>query len=188
MPINLVQTSVPSTEIKDHLIVASPFIAKGNIAFKGSTEVSLQNVDKEASIYYTLGDDFQKYEQPFTISDKATLKVYAKKGQTKSTVITTDFYKIDPNLKIELDVDSLKELENAFNIEKLEKMLEETANKGEVEFKITCNKPAVKPNGVKRKISYNIKSENLHRKFSLFHFNTRYYNLILIYRKLYSIQ
>ncbi|AEH00324.1 hypothetical protein [Lacinutrix sp. 5H-3-7-4] len=65
------------------------------------------------------------------------------------------------NLKIELDVDSLKELENAFNIEKLEKMLEETANKGEVEFKITCNKPAVKPNGVKRKISYNIKSENL---------------------------
>lgn len=65
------------------------------------------------------------------------------------------------NLKIELNVDSLKELENAFNIEKLEKMLEETANKGEVEFKITCNKPAVKPNGVKRKISYNIKSENL---------------------------
>lgn len=65
------------------------------------------------------------------------------------------------NLKIVLNVDSLKELENAFNIEKLERMLEETANKGEVEFKITCNKPAVKPNGVKRKISYNIKSENL---------------------------
>ena len=93
---------IPSTEIKEHLIVAAPFIVKGDIAFKGSTEVSLQNVDKEASIYYTLGDDFQKYEQPFTISDKATLKVYAKKGQTKSTVITTDFYKIDPNLKIEL--------------------------------------------------------------------------------------
>ncbi|OIQ21517.1 hypothetical protein [Lacinutrix sp. MedPE-SW] len=68
------------------------------------------------------------------------------------------------NLKIELNVDSLKELENAFNIEKLEKMLEETANEGEVEFKITCNKPAVKPNGVKRKISYSVKSENLEKE------------------------
>ncbi|MDD7913090.1 GH92 family glycosyl hydrolase [Polaribacter sp. MSW5] len=102
---------IPSTEIKEHLIVAAPFIAKGDIAFKGSTEVSLQNVDKEASIYYTLGDDFQQYKQPFTISDKATLKVYAEKGNSKSTIITTDFFKIDPNLKIELQ----SEFANQYN-------------------------------------------------------------------------
>ncbi|AOW18920.1 glycosyl hydrolase family 92 [Polaribacter vadi] len=93
---------IPSTKIDEHVIVASPFIAKGDIAFKGSTEVSLGNVDKEAKIYYTLGDDFQEYKKPFTISEKETLKVYAEKKNVKSKTIITDFYKIDPNLKIEL--------------------------------------------------------------------------------------
>lgn len=93
---------IPSSEIDEHVIVASPFIAKGDIAFKGSTEVSLANVDKDAIIYYSLGDDFQEYKKPFTISEKETLKVYAAKENIKSRVIVTDFYKIDPNLKIEL--------------------------------------------------------------------------------------
>ena len=93
---------IPSTKIDEHVIVASPFIGKGDIAFKGSTEVSLGNVDKEAKIYYTLGDDFQEYKKPFTISEKETLKVYAEKENVKSKTIITDFYKIDPNLKIEL--------------------------------------------------------------------------------------
>ena len=93
---------VPTTKIEEHLIVAAPFIAKGKIAFKGSTEVSLGNADEKATIYYSEKGDFQKYEQPFTISEKVTLKVYAEKENLRSTIITTDFYKIDPNLKIEL--------------------------------------------------------------------------------------
>jgi predicted alpha-1,2-mannosidase len=93
---------IPTTKIDEHVIVASPFIAKGDIAFKGSTEVSLGNVDKEAKIYYSLGNDFQEYKKPFTISEKETLKVYAEKENVKSKTIITDFYKIDPNLKIEL--------------------------------------------------------------------------------------
>jgi hypothetical protein len=96
---------IPSTEIDEHVIVASPFIAKGDIAFKGSTEVSLDNVDKEATIYYSLGDEVQKYKKSFIISEKETLKVYAEKDGIKSKTITTDFYKIDPNLKIELKSD-----------------------------------------------------------------------------------
>jgi len=93
---------IPSTKIDEHVIVASPFIEKGDIAFKGSTEVRLGNVDKDARIYYSLGDDFQEYKKPFTISEKETLKVYAEKENVKSSIIVTDFYKIDPNLKIEL--------------------------------------------------------------------------------------
>ena len=93
---------VPTTKIEEHPIVAAPFIAKGKIAFKGSTEVSLGNADEKATIYYSVKGDFQKYEQPFTISEKVTLKVYAEKENLRSTIITTDFYKIDPNLKIEL--------------------------------------------------------------------------------------
>ena len=93
---------IPSTEIKEHLIVAAPFIDKGEIAFKGSTEIALKSVEKEANIFYAVDDEFKKYEKPFTISEKSTLKVYAQKDDTKSAIITTDFYKIDPNIKIEL--------------------------------------------------------------------------------------
>lgn len=93
---------VPSTEIKEHQIIPAPFIAKGNVAFKGSTEVVLETVDKDADIYYSLGDDFIKYSTPFEVSEKLTLSVYAQKNDKKSTTIATDFYKIDPNVKVEI--------------------------------------------------------------------------------------
>jgi hypothetical protein len=56
-------------------------------------------------MYYSLGVDFQKYKQPFIISEKVSLKVYAVKDGVKSKTITTDFYKIDPNLKIDLQTE-----------------------------------------------------------------------------------
>ena len=95
---------IPSTSIDEHLIVAAPFIAKGDIAFKGKTEVTLANVDKKASIFYRVGykGGFKKYKQPFIIDKAITLYVYAEKNDTKSATITTDFYKIDPKIKIEL--------------------------------------------------------------------------------------
>ena len=93
---------IPVTEIKEHLIVAAPFIETGEIAFKNTTTVTLNSVNKEATIYYSLGAAFQKYEDPIVIVDKASLKIYAQKGETKSATITTDFFKIDPNIKIEL--------------------------------------------------------------------------------------
>ena len=93
---------IPKTSIDEHLIVATPFIEKGKIAFKGSTEITLGNVDKEATIFYTLGDEFQQYKEPFKISEKGILKVYAEKEGLKSKTITTDFYKINPDIKINL--------------------------------------------------------------------------------------
>jgi predicted alpha-1,2-mannosidase len=93
---------IPSTKIDKHLIVAAPFIAKGKTAFKGSTEVALSSVQKNTDIYFSLGDEYQKYDKPFSISEKSTLKVYAQKYEKKSAIITTDFYKIDPDIKIKL--------------------------------------------------------------------------------------
>jgi len=93
---------IPSTKIKEHLIVAAPFIANGKTAFKGSTHVELQSAEKDVEIFYTLDKEFQKYQKPFVISDKATLKVYAQRGEYKSATITTDFNKIDPNITIDL--------------------------------------------------------------------------------------
>ena len=96
----------PKTEIEDHLIVPAPFIAKGNVAFKGDTEIILQNVEKDASIFYKLGDlEYEKYNKPFRISEPLILKVYSEKNDIKSTVISTEFYKIDPNISIKLETE-----------------------------------------------------------------------------------
>ena len=100
---------VPTTEIEEHKIIPAPFIAKGDVAFKGSTEVTLASVDKDAKIYYELFSttqsslpEFVEYTEPFEVRQKSSLKVYAQKGDQKSAIISTDFYKIDPNIKIEL--------------------------------------------------------------------------------------
>ena len=96
----------PKTEIKDHLIIPAPFIAKGDVAFKGETEVVLENVDKNATIFYKLGEeDYKKYEAPFTISEPTSLSVYSEKESVKSATISTQFYKIDPNISITLETE-----------------------------------------------------------------------------------
>ncbi|AUC14745.1 glycosyl hydrolase family 92 [Tenacibaculum sp. SZ-18] len=97
------EEELPLTNIDEHIIVPAPFIEKGEVAFKGNTEVVLSNVEKDVSTYYSLnGNAFQEYKSPFSIEEKSTLQVYSQKGNIKSSVITTDFYKIDPNIKIEL--------------------------------------------------------------------------------------
>lgn len=93
---------IPKTEISDHIIVSAPFIASGDIAFKGSTDVVLNTVDKNTDIYYSLEKDFIKYESPIKISDKSTLKIYAERDGQKSATVTTEFFKIDPNITISL--------------------------------------------------------------------------------------
>tara|TARA_B100000809_G_C15125388_1_gene526029 strand:- start:1431 stop:3128 length:1698 start_codon:yes stop_codon:yes gene_type:complete len=95
----------PITEIADHVIIPVPFIAKGDVAFKGDTEVSLGIVNSETEIFYSLNNsEFKLYTVPFKISEAITLKVYAADNDgNKSATIHTKFYKIDPNLSITLD-------------------------------------------------------------------------------------
>jgi predicted alpha-1,2-mannosidase len=103
---------IPVTEIVEHKIVPPPFIAKGEIAFKDNTEVTLQTVDSDAKVFYRLQGyhqaaklPFIQYTQPFKVSEKSTLEVYAQRGDEKSSIISTEFFKIDPNLKIKLDTE-----------------------------------------------------------------------------------
>lgn len=96
----------PTSEIKDHIIVPAPFIAKGDVAFKGSTTVTLANADKNTKIYYAVSNtDFKEYIEPIIISEKVTLKTYATIDDKKSATISTDFSKIDPNIKITLETE-----------------------------------------------------------------------------------
>lgn len=94
----------PKTEIKNHRIVAAPFIAKGDVAFQGETQVVLKTIDTTAAIFYSLNaSEFTPYQKPFTISEASSLRVYSEKNNTQSATITTQFYKIDPNISIKLD-------------------------------------------------------------------------------------
>ncbi|MHA7059701.1 GH92 family glycosyl hydrolase [Aquimarina sp. M1] len=94
---------IPSTQIKEHIIITPPFISKGEIAFKEKTTVTLQSVDKNAIIYYTLNDSvFKKYDDPIEISSPVILKTYASLEGLKSTIIATEFFRIDADLSIEL--------------------------------------------------------------------------------------
>ena len=96
----------PKTEITEHLIVPVPFIAEGNVAFKGSTQIVLESVDAEAEIYYTLNStDYSLFKNPITISEPLALSVYAEKKGRKSATITTHFNKINPNLSITLETE-----------------------------------------------------------------------------------
>lgn len=97
---------IPKTEIIENLIVPAPVIAKGEVAFKNETEILLGVSSSKADIYYSLNNsEFKKYGQAISISEEAVLKTYSQKGDKKSEVLSTHFYKIDPNLSIELETE-----------------------------------------------------------------------------------
>ena len=94
----------PITKITDHIILPSPFIAKGDITFRDSTEIVLSTSEHDAKIYYAIdNDDFNLYEKPFIISKDVQVKLYSEKGLLKSPVLSTPFFKIDANLSIKLE-------------------------------------------------------------------------------------
>ena len=98
---------LPKTEIKDHKITPVPFIAKGDVAFKGETEVELGTVSLNSDIFYSLNDaPFTPYTKTFKISEPTSLKVYATDtAGNQSAIVETNFYEIDPNLSITLDTE-----------------------------------------------------------------------------------
>jgi predicted alpha-1,2-mannosidase len=96
----------PKTEIKDHLIISSPFIEKGDMTFRDATNIALGNLDDESKIYFAIDEeDFRLYEKPFTITDSKKISVYAQKDDQKSPTISTKFFKIDPNLSVSLETE-----------------------------------------------------------------------------------
>ncbi|MBT8266532.1 MAG: GH92 family glycosyl hydrolase [Bacteroidia bacterium] len=98
--------SEPISSIDEQLIVPMPYIAEGQVAFKGETEVVLKNSDKEALIFYQLNDqEFKQYQEPIKIKEPLELSVYSEKNGVKSATMTTQFYKIDPNISITLETE-----------------------------------------------------------------------------------
>ncbi len=103
-------TEVPTTQIEENLIVLTPFLAEGDVAFKGQTTVALEVPQHDATIYYNLNNgDFKAYEKPFVITEATLLKTYAQKGSEKSATLSTSFNKIDKNLSVQLETEYANE-------------------------------------------------------------------------------
>jgi predicted alpha-1,2-mannosidase len=93
---------IPVTKIEDHIITTPPFVEKGDVAFENETMIALKSIQPEATIYYSLGEDFIKYETPITITDDSKLSTYAVLNGKKSATLKTSFKKINPDIKISL--------------------------------------------------------------------------------------
>ncbi|MDT8346891.1 MAG: GH92 family glycosyl hydrolase, partial [Flavobacteriaceae bacterium] len=97
---------IPVTKIDEHLIIPSPFIVQGDVAFRESTEVVLACAEKDAAIYFRVNEkEFELYKNPISITEDSNLIVYSEKNGTKSAEISTQFYKMDPDLSIVLGTD-----------------------------------------------------------------------------------
>jgi len=96
----------PTTAIDAHQILPAPFIAKGDVAFKHETTIVLESLVEEAEIYYRFNaDDFKVYSKPLKIKQAALLEVYSETPGKRSATISTQFYKIDPDMTITLETD-----------------------------------------------------------------------------------
>lgn len=64
----------------------------------------MECIQKDATIFFRKGSkgNFKRYIQPFIVDKSINLSTYARKGDKKSAVISTDFHKRNPNLKIKL--------------------------------------------------------------------------------------
>ena len=94
----------PKTEISENRITPAPFISEGNVAFKTETQVSLGVSVNDANIFYALDDsEFTPYTSPLTLTEEALVKTYAEREGVRSNILSTQFYKIDPNVNITLE-------------------------------------------------------------------------------------
>jgi predicted alpha-1,2-mannosidase len=94
----------PRTGIHENLITPSPYIAEGEVAFKNETTVKLDVASRDAVIYVSVdGSDFSPYTKPIRITENTLIRTYAEKNGSRSSELSTQFYKIDPNLSITLE-------------------------------------------------------------------------------------
>jgi predicted alpha-1,2-mannosidase len=95
---------IPITEITDHLILPPPFISDGLTAFKNSTSIELGHIFSDAELHYQWNEEeVELYTGPFDISQSGELTVFAKRQNMESVHLKTEFFKIDPNITIDLE-------------------------------------------------------------------------------------
>lgn len=96
------------SESSEGSIVENPVITAPSRVFKEKIEVQLQDVDKNATIYYTLDNSeptstSAKYILPIVLTDGATVKAIAVNQQGEKSFCTTGvFYKMPNNWSVSI--------------------------------------------------------------------------------------
>ena len=97
-------TEIPKTEITGPQITPAPYIVKGEVAFKTQAVIELDTPSENTTIYFSLNDtEFKEYNGPITLSEGSILTTYGENEGIKSNPLTTEFFKIDPTISLELE-------------------------------------------------------------------------------------
>ncbi|WP_425392515.1 GH92 family glycosyl hydrolase [Ekhidna sp.] len=97
----------PTSKIEMNAL-AIPAIETGDKAFVGSTKITLSSVSEDADMRYAFSPSDQEgtvYTEPFEIAESTDLYVWSQKGDQKSLVAKSQFFKIPKNRNIELETD-----------------------------------------------------------------------------------
>ena len=100
---------VPSTSIKDNLIVLNPVIAGGEMSFKGNKTVRIYSNQEGVNCYYTTDGSLptaasKKYTQPFSINSTTVVKAVAVNNKNEVSYVTTaNYFETPHNWKIKLN-------------------------------------------------------------------------------------
>lgn len=100
------KNEMPVAALEEGTFVAAPYFDMPSNKIKESLLLVLKHIDKAALIYYSIQPDGQKagafvrYTKPFTITKAATIKYYAAKSNSKSPVVSQQFYKVVTDRRI----------------------------------------------------------------------------------------
>lgn len=109
MPSSFGSNDVPSTAVKDNLLVLNPIIDGGAVTFKKDKTITIYSNQPQVNIFYTVDGSrpnalSKKYTSPFIIDTTITIKAVAINSKGESSYITTaGFIKLKNNWSITLN-------------------------------------------------------------------------------------
>ena len=93
---------VPVSRILKHEIVAVPYFIASSQTFVNEHIVELGSVDS-SEIYYSINNDaYKKYIEPITINEQSIISSYAKRGNKKSKIVSSEYFPRDDTKKIKI--------------------------------------------------------------------------------------
>ncbi|HRE64012.1 MAG TPA: GH92 family glycosyl hydrolase [Ferruginibacter sp.] len=106
---------MPVAEVDDANFVPAPYFEMESNKIIKPINVVMKNIDKDASIFYSITPNggkagtFKKYSKPFVLTDAALVQYYAEKKGIKSKPASQQFYKVitDRTIKINSKVNPM---------------------------------------------------------------------------------
>ncbi len=94
------ENEMPVAVVDDAGFVPAPYFEMPSNKVKNSLTVVMKNIDKDASIFYSIqpkgqkAGEWKQYSKPFELRTAALVKYYARKNGVKSKEASQQFYKV----------------------------------------------------------------------------------------------